>query len=386
MQVMLRDRGLRTDSDTRPEDRLPVPRQPADLMAHYDLTISHPEIDQIEFSYFDRYLARAARERGLSCALVHRGTVQEFITRLTTGQMRIGYHLDYYALWNRPDDPFARLTEAVQDTGGWSINAPARARAFTDKSAAHAELVRRGLGAPATLIYRPWTPDRVLTSAEREMLGLDEAGTRLYLKPANGFGGRGITQLDRFDGEGLRDIVAGARTQDRQETYLLQREVRTPMLRCEDGVDRPAYWRVLSCLGEWMPFWWSPLNRLTPGQTSYVPVSTAELHQYRLQPVLGYAQMLGELSGLEWFSTELCLSEGSETSIFTVIGPDGQERPVVAIDYINDQCAVDVQGRWIGAVPDSVVRHLAERFADAAWQKRQKAIRPAKGWSYRVAA
>jgi len=384
MQVMLKDRGISTAPNPRPDCRLPVP-QSADLMAHYDLTISHPEINQVEFSSFGQYLAQAAQERGLSCALIHRGTIQEVIQRLTTGRMRIGFHLDYYAIWNRPDDPFARLTEAVQDSGGWSVNSPARARAFTDKAAAHAELIRHGLGVPPTVLFRPWSPDRPPTPAERELLRLDEPDARLYLKPANGFGGHGVTRLDRLDADSLQAALASARARDRQETYLLQREIRTSLLRCEDGVERPAYWRVLGCLGDWLPFWWTPFERVPPGQTSYVPVSAAEMRRHGLQPVLAYARMLGELSGLPWFSTELCLSEGPECSVFMVNGADGQERPVLAIDYLNDQCAVDVQSRWAGALPDQVVRHLAERFAETAWQKRQQTLRPATVRAYRMA-
>ena len=66
----------------------------------------------------------------------------------------------------------------------------------------------------------------------------------------------------------------------------------------------------------------------------------------------------------------MCLSEGNEASRYRVRGSDGRSRPVVAIDYVNDQCDVDVQSRWLGAPPDAIVRKVAERFAAAAWQCR----------------
>jgi len=93
--------------------------------------------------------------------------------------------------------------------------------------------------------------------------------------------------------------------------------------------------------------------------------------------VLAYAQALADLSGLDWFSTELCLSDGPEESRFAVIGADGHERPVVAIDYLNDQCDVDVQSRWPGGPPDVFVRRVAARFAEEAWRLRQSRLRPA---------
>src|SRR5262245_32949593 len=81
---------------------LPAPLNPADLASQYDLTISRPEINDVGFAAFDRWLASAAAEAGLSCALIHRGTVEEVVRRLIMGQLRIGFHLDYFALWHQP--------------------------------------------------------------------------------------------------------------------------------------------------------------------------------------------------------------------------------------------------------------------------------------------
>jgi hypothetical protein len=365
--------------------KLGVARNVNELPAHCDLTISHPEIDLVSFAHFDRFLAHAAAERDLSCLLIHQGIVSEVIGRLASGRMRIGFHLDYFALWNRADDPYARLSEAVQDSGGRPVNAPARSRVFTDKAVMHAELLRRGLGVPPTVILRPWTGERPLTFGERLQLGLADPGAHLYIKPANGFGGRGVSRIEMATDETILTALKVARQQEPQDCYLVQREIRPPLLRCEDGMERPAYWRVLYCLGEWLPFWWSAPNRLPPGQPSYVPVTTADLRRHRLQPMLAYARELQEISGLTWFSTELCLSNGEEVSTHTITGSDGRERPVLAIDYLNDQCAVDVQSRWLGALPDWVVWLLAQRFAAEAWRCRRDTIRPASV-GYRTAA
>jgi hypothetical protein len=69
----------------------------------------------------------------------------------------------------------------------------------------------------------------------------------------------------------------------------------------------------------------------------------------------------------------LCLGDGGESSRFVVRDADrGTSFPVVAIDYVNDQCDVDVQSRWPGAPPDDVVQHIADRFAEEAWRQRQR--------------
>ncbi len=373
------------DTTAEQDVRLPIPLGPDDLAGHYDLTMSHPAIEMDLYTFFDRWLARAAFERDLSCALIHDGVVHEAIRRLETGRLTIGFHLDYHALWHVADDPYARLSLAVQDAGGRPVNAPARARTFTDKATTHVELQRRGLGVPPTVLVRPWLADRPLRERERQVLRLDEPGARVYIKPANGFSGKGVRQVARTDPATLAAALAAARQYDPQDTYLVQRAVCPPLLPCEDGRSRPAYWRVLHCLGEWMVFWWAPLD-YAPGQPSYLAMTPAEMRRHRLQPVLQYARDLADLAGLDWFSTELCLGDGPEVSRHTVTGADGRERPVLAIDYVNDQCHVDPQSRWPGGPPDHVVRRVAGRFVEAAWRCRQESLRPAAAVPRREAA
>jgi hypothetical protein len=341
-----------------------VPADPDQLADHYDLTISHPAPDQPAFATFNCWLAEAADTHGLSCAILHDGIVHEALHRIGDGRLTLGLHLGYFALWQWPDDPYARLAQAVEDAGGSPVNSPARARTFTDKAAAHAELARRGLGVPDTVVLRPWNADRPLTEAEHVRLRLGDPEARVYVKPAHGFGGKGVL---RTDPEGLAAAVRGHNPQD---TLLIQREVRCPLLECNDGVERPAYWRVLCLLDELIPFWWGPAG------ACYRLLTREEVHRHRLRPLLAYAAALARLSGLAWFSTELCLSDGPERSRFTVRGDDGQERPVLAIDYLNDQCDVDVQSRSPTAPPDAVVRHVAWRFAEAAWLGRQTLAPP----------
>jgi hypothetical protein len=363
---------------------LPAACPPHELASHYDLAVSHPEVHSPQFAAFDHWLAREAAGHGLSCVLFHAGNVAEAADRLAAGRMTVGYHLDYYALWHRPDDPYARLAQAVEDAGGRSVNAPARARAFTDKAAAVSELARHGLGVPGTLVIRPWSPVRPLTAGERARVGLDVPGRRAYLKPANGFAGQGVVRVDGTD-EALAAALTAARRQEPGETFLLQREVCPPPLLCEDGQSRPAYWRVLFQMGEVMPFWWAPQERVGP-RPSYHALTPAELRHHRLHSVVTYVRSLAEVTGLEWFSTELCLGDGSEVSGYSVTGKDGRERPVLAIDPVNDQCDVDVGSRWPGAPPDDVVRRIAGRFAERAWQLSRRSLRPQAMPSYRVAA
>lgn len=344
---------------------LPVPAGPGELQSHYDLTVSHPLAGTEAFRAFDDWLGDAAAAHGLSCCLLHDAVLAEATGRIEQGRMTVGFHLDYYALWHVPGDPYARLAEAVQDSGGQTVNNVDRARYFTDKALAHRMLVSQGLGVPATVTLDPGTAVDGLPAAAVECL---RPGA-VYVKPANGFGGKGVVRVERPEPAALAAAVAVCRGHDRRDRLLLQREVRCPRLACEDGVERPAYWRILWCHGEVLPFWWGR-SEVEHGRPSYRPLAQSEVQRYGLRPVLEYATDLAEVCGLNWFSTELCLSDGAEPSRHRVTTA-GREWPVVAIDYVNDQCDMDVQSRWLGAPPDAVVRHVAERFARLAWERSQ---------------
>ena len=222
-----------------------VPARPEDLAPHYDLTISHPALDAPQFAAFDRWLVRRRPDFGLSCALIHDGVVAEAVRRLGDGRLTIGYHLDYFALWHVADDPYARLAEAVQDAGGRSVNPPARRapsptrRRPTPSWCAAAWARRR----PSSC--RPWAADRPLTAAERAPAAAGRAG-RPRLRQA---GQRLLRPRRRARGPHRRRTAWPPPSPPRGATtaataYLVQREVRPPRLTCDDGGERPAYWRV----------------------------------------------------------------------------------------------------------------------------------------------
>ena len=187
----------------------------------------------------------------------------------------------------------------------------------------------------------------------------------VFIKPANGFGSRGIIYVERCSQESLLASWENVRQNNACDDCLVQRLVTWPRLRGDDGIERNAYWRVFYCMGELIPFWWTRQEAGFAGP-SYRRLTGAEIKRLRLQPLLGYAKDLAAFCGMNWFSTEICLSDGDESSNYQAPGPDGRLRPLVAIEYVNDQCDVDVQSRCPGSPPDALVRHVAERFAEAA--------------------
>ncbi len=344
--------------------QLCCPQNERELGRHYDLTISrstHADMDA--FRAFDAWLARAAAERELSCCIVTDAVVREAAERLQSGRLQIGFHLDYFALWHISDDPYARLAHAVRDSGGTTINPPAKSRLFTNKAEAHVRLLKRGLGVPATALVALGAD---IDEPSLKACGLTIDGTSTcFVKPANGFGSSGVIRVENCTTERIREAVGKVRQRHPADTMLVQRAVTCPRLRAEDGSELMAYWRLVYCMGEIIPFWWHAAEA-DQGRPNYRRLSGAEIKRLRLQDVINYCRELADVCQMSWFSTELCACESSEGPGFRIPGPDGKPMAVVAIDYVNDQCDVDVQSRWLGGPPDDFVRHVANRFAEAA--------------------
>jgi hypothetical protein len=353
--------------DGSPEaDPLEAPGRPDELACHYDLAVACPDSHPESHTAFDRWLAEAAASYGLSCARLTSAVAAGAIDRLASGELSVGLHIACSTDW-LADDVFARLAFAVQDSGGHPVNSPARARAFTDRTATHHELIRRGLGVLPSVVVRPWADDPFIADHQRWQLRLDEPGTSIEVVPA----GRGeVVRVEKATAERVRAVLAQAR-QRRAEALLVRPEVRPPWLTCSDGQYRPAYWRVVSCLGEVTAFWWQPAFALRRGQPAYHEVTPEEVRNHALAPIYQYVQALADLSGLEWFSAELTLCADSRPGAFTIADVDGLDLPLVQ-NVLDDGSELDVRSRCLSAPPDEFVRRLAWRLAELAWQVRQR--------------
>jgi hypothetical protein len=358
------------------EDRSWVPMGPADLAGHYDLVFSHPRPDTPEYAAFDRWLAEAAARSDLSFALVHDGIVHEVVRRLGTRELTVGLHLGYETLWRWPDDPHVRLAFAVGDAGGQPINPPARARTFADRAVGSSELHRHDLGVTPAVLFRPWMAARPLTELERVRLRADEPGAVVRIMAAATPGHRGVVKVESTENEAIEAALVECRSHDPWDTYLIQRTFEPPFLESEGG-GRPGRWRVLYCLGEITPFWWTPEGNTDAG---YQEVTAGEAERLGLRPIYQFVQAQADLSGLDWFSTALALCPFPEPSRFAILGENGEEWPLVAVDFFNDQCEPDVRSRTPAALPDDFVQGLAWRLAELAWSLRQYA--PAENLSF----
>lgn len=301
---------------------------------------------------FFQWLREACAVRGLSCEVVDNRVVAQAHEAIQGGRLRIGTLLDLSAAWWDHEDPYVQLCYAVKDTGGRVIDDPDAAMMADHKAVSHHRLQRAGIPVPPTVLLRRWVPDRGLTAEERAIVGEE-----VVIKPARGWGWKGVVLGVRGDLE----VVSRARDFDRTDDFLVQRQVPYSTLLDDHGVARPSWWRVFYLFGEIIPCWWNPENG------EYRLLSLRDLWTHDLLPLARLAAEIARLSGMDFFSTEICLADEpavSETP-YQALG-----RQFYVIDYVNDQCDIRCQSQHAAGPPDEVVRHLADRFADIAWRQR----------------
>jgi hypothetical protein len=322
---------------------------PLNTTSVVDLAVGQREAGE---NGFFLWLREACAIRGLSCAVLQEGDVASAREAISAGDLRIGTLLDLSAAWWDHEDPYVQLCYAVKDAGGRVIDDPDAAMMADHKAVSHHRLQRAGIPVPPTVLMRRWMPDRGLTAEERAIVG-----DQVVIKPARGWGWKGVVLGARGDLE----AVSRARDFDRTDDFLVQRQVPFSTLLDDHGVPRPSWWRVFYLFGEIIPCWWSPENG------EYRLMSLRDLWTHELLPIVRLAAEIARISGMDFFSTEICLADEP-----ALPGTPYQARgkQLFVIDYVNDQCDIRCQSQHAAGPPDEVIRHLAERFADLAWRHR----------------
>ncbi|MBN1794857.1 MAG: hypothetical protein JW844_07840 [Candidatus Omnitrophica bacterium] len=280
-------------------------------------------------------LKDACKKRHFSFVWISDDNIKHIIKGLENGQTHIRVLLDTEATYNKANDLYARLCYAVKDAGGSVINDPDRTKSSIDKSIMHYELVDAGINTPYSVVVRNWEPDSFkLTEEERQKLG-----TPFIIKPALGYGQLGVVR----DARGSIKEIAGARSFDRGDNFLLQEKIVPLTLR-----GKRAWFRVFNVFDTIIPCWWDDQQNL------YEHVFYEEFNRYRLYPLAKIVSRIADLTRMVWFSTEIAIDKKYGKVRF------------VAVDYVNDQCDMSAKSETSSGVPDAVVEYHAARIVEAA--------------------
>jgi hypothetical protein len=261
----------------------------------------------------------ACNEHNISLWSVSPENLVQATTELLAGRASMRVLLDR-AQYHSGFLPFLHKAETL---GTYMINPRERSNWTADKATMHLEMISQGLYTPYTLILAPFVVQPVLPP-----LDLSPLRKQFVVKPALGGGGEGVIQRATSPEEVLR-----ARIEFAEQKYLLQARVEPQEL---EG--RKAWFRVYYVDGHIYPCWWDPETHI------FAPVRVDEEERFGLVPLRLMAAKIASICRLDWFSTEIALSQ------------DGK---FIAVDYVNDGIDLRSQTQAHDGVPAEVLASIA---------------------------
>jgi len=284
-----------------------------------------------EWAFDDAFVARlvaAGAAQGVRVDSVGPADVAAALARLRDGAPAPRLVLD------RASDVLPEALALAVEAGRRGVlvvNDPARVPAAADKRTMHLALMSVGVEVPWSILLPPGE----VTGVEA-LSALPHVGTPFVIKPAHGGGGDGVVL-----GASTVEEIERARASRTDDAHLVQERVEPVLL---EG--RPAWFRVIHCLGENLPCFW------TPGTGRYQALDARQLATPWATRLEDTTRAIAAVSGMSLFSTELALAA------------DGR---LVAVDYVNDMCDLRPASRHPDGVPDevleAVIAHLLDRVS-----------------------
>ncbi len=272
---------------------------------------------------FTQLLSAASERKNLSLLQVTPANLDTTLQSLTNGE------LSFRSLFDRASDGdagFMPIVHWAQAHGIPCVNSYQQSRQAINKASCHLDFITAGLYTPYTIILPTY-----LEQPEIPYVDLSPLGPLFAIKPSHGGGGDGvIVEANSWD------QVLAARQQFPDDHYLLQAHI-TPVLL--EG--REAWFRVIGCVGHVYPCWWNTRTHV------YTPLTAEEESRNGLQALREISLTIGQLYGLELYSTEIAFTaEGS----------------FIVVDYINDPIDLRVQSKAIDGIPDAIAGDIAEKL------------------------
>lgn len=275
------------------------------------------------------FIEEACSARGLTLLQITRANVLQVITELYSGQA------SFCTLLDRANDDlrFEPIRRFAKENHLHRINPPELSHWSEDKATMHLELIQAGLHTPHTILLAPFIQQPLLPA-----LDLTPLGENFVLKPAIGGGGEGVTMnLSSLD------EIQRVRMELPDQKYLAQAHISARLLS-----GREAWFRVFYAGGDCWPCWWKTSTHV------YAALTWDEETQFDLTPLRRVTERIAQVCRLDWFSTEIALTE------------DGR---FVIVDYVNDGIDTRIQSKALDGVPDEVMRRITQKLVELARRK-----------------
>jgi len=248
----------------------------------------------------------------------------------STLQALVDREISFYSLLDRAsdaDERFKLLALWARQGEVLRINRSRRARRAWNKATMHEELMIAGMDAPHVIVLPSFNEQPI-----PEALDLTSLGECFAIKPVHGGGGMGVCT-----GATTWEEVLTCRQQFPADQYLLQSQVFPALL---EG--RPAWFRVIYCVGKVYPCWWDP------GTHVYTAMDEAEINRLNLHPLVDIPLTIASICSLELFSSEIALTHSGN---------------FLVVDYVNDPIDLRLQSQVAEGVPDQIVIAIASELA-----------------------
>ena len=269
---------------------------------------------------FVRFISVACLARGLTLWQITPLNVLESITALYSGQAT------FRALLDRANDEilYEPIRRFARENHLQRINPPELSHWSEDKATMHLELIQAGLQTPYTILIAPFVDQPIFPQID-----LTPLGEKFVIKPAIGGGGEGVTM-----NVSSRDEIQRARIEFPEQKYLAQAHINPRIL-----AGRDAWFRIFYVGGDCLPCWWNPSTHV------YSVLTSDEETLLDLAPVRQVTERIAQVCKLDWFSTEIALTD------------DGK---FVVVDYVNDGIDTRIQSKAVDGVPDQVMKKITE--------------------------
>lgn len=288
---------------------------------------------------FMKRFEEGTNKQGLRCIFVNPSNLGDVLEKVKREKLRFKALLDRASDTNEEFDP---LMDKIVLSGTKTLNEASNAIRAMDKATMHLEFLTKGIDVPYTIILSPL--DDVNNIKEKE---LRQLGRPFIIKPSRGGGGYGVVV-----GAGTLGDIMEARREFSDDKYLLQERVVPIML----GQHR-AYFRVFYICGKTIPCWWDDLTHI------FTILDEKDEDKYHLGKLKDIAKAIGEISRLDFFSTEICITDKGR---------------YIVVDYVNDPCDMRPKSIYIDGVPDEVIQEIINQIIRFVKKTECEVVTPAK--------
>lgn len=302
-------------------------------MEKFDLAIAYLwEFDQD----FIHLLEEVFHQNGLTTFIISDHNIDEVKNRVASKKLQFNFYLD--RAWD-VDDNFGELGKMLAKRNTVIFNKYDRVLHAIDKATMHLEFITAGLNVPYSIIIPPHSEKEEIYIS---ILDLAKIQRPFIIKPCNTTGG-GIGVVT--GAESLQQIF-DERITNSNDKYLIQEKIYPKILDC-----KRAWFRVFWAFDEAIPVWWDDQTHV------YKELYGYEAIEYNLKKLFGITRKIYSLTELDFFSTEIVLTEKGK---------------FVVIDYVNDQCDLRFQSGHFDGVPDALIYRIIQKFKNRVTKLKRK--------------